>query len=983
MRSNIMNFLKRGRWVVFLILLNSTTLLAEGSKYRYPEGGQGGRAFLNSNTYTGTSGTTMASWPFKSRGTHYAYLRTGEILHAASSAQGIGNGRIILTAPDGTVYTSANNTTGQIASRTAELAGPRLSSQGAGANRFTTYSRTATSEQVGIWKIEFLPTGDANSSSTPSITNISADANWTQSASSELIAAWDISVESSGVWIPGRIYSNVVNLHISSSQTAGFNGQVYAMTRDGYIYRVHNNGNNGVGFTFFVNNRGFLSNNSSSYKSIDFSSGISSVVHSPLIADNTQDITHKIFYSIPATDMPATASGSVPGGSTWLRTIVVEPKVLSVDLVGAETTPGQLSSIKGGYIRFNAAVQGAYTVTIESGTSPATFVTRTLTGMANAGDNNIFWDGKDGDGDQLQEGDQPIRLKVQLRGAEVHFPFIDMEINPNGLILELLNGVDASTERYRVYWDDSDIIRTSTNNQGKAPTPVNASIGGSLSGPSGTGGHMWGQQNGNTSPLSSTNLGNGFGNEKSIDTWSYIKGPEALSETSVLVKTADLQVASVTADTTTLGIGGQVTYTVKVRNNGPSSAENAPFNFIIPAGFDPLSSTFSGNACGSQSAIVSYDPSTQTYSSQLDLPNGCEITYTFTLIATSAVTSGTVQVQASILRPNDVTDPDATNTTPGVPPTSAQFECANNGLGGDCNNILNNSGVTFAPGEICTEPVNGNAFQWNIADSPEPYVTQNITQPASNYGFVFDIYELDNSFNLNINGTLIASQELQFQSSGTSGINVRFADGSQYETDTTHEGVRADVWQMRGNAANPLIRISISPAGVISLLGSKSSYGPLQPLELSNGNILNTITWNHSSANNITVTQNVVGLTIMDGYGYGLNITQCACYRPAVLTGSAPETKVGVTLLQRAGSDVAGNWPMSRRSGHIALESNTRGFVPTRMSTIEIEGQDEPVVISPKIVSPQEGMMVYDTTEKCLKIYHDDKWSCFDRQACP
>jgi hypothetical protein len=47
---------------------------------------------------------------------------------------------------------------------------------------------------------------------------------------------------------------------------------------------------------------------------------------------------------------------------------------------------------------------------------------------------------------------------------------------------------------------------------------------------------------------------------------------------------------------------------------------------------------------------------------------------------------------------------------------------------------------------------------------------------------------------------------------------------------------------MRGNAANPLIRISISPAGAISLYGSKASYGPLQPLVLTNGNTLNAIT---------------------------------------------------------------------------------------------------------------------------------------------
>ncbi len=967
---------------IVIMLLYSNDLFADGSKNLYPNGVSGGRAFLYSNSYT-SGGTTIASWPFKTTGTHYAYVKADEIIHAASSAQGSGNGRIILTAPDGTVYTSANNTTGQIDSRAAELAGPRLLLQGAGSNRYSTFNRTATTSQEGIWKIDFTPTGDVNSSSTPSVTNVAANANWTQSNNSELIAAWDVSVESSGSWIAGRVYTNVVNLHISSSQTAGFYGELFALTKDGYIYRVNNNGNNGVGFTFFVNNKGFLSDNNSLYKSMNFSTGISSYIQSPLAPDTTQHITHKIFYNQPAADLPASAIGSVPGNNTWLKNTVIQPNVMNVSLVGSEDTPGQVSSVKGGYVKFNAGVQGSYVITIESASIPATFSARKLTGSAVAGNNSIFWDGKDGNGNPLSQGNQPIRIKVQLRGAEVHFPFIDMEINPNGMILELLNGIDTSNERYRVYWDDSDITRTSVNNQGKEPNPIDASINGSLSGPTGTGGHMWGQQTNNTNPLSSTNLANGFGNEKSIDTWSYIKGTEMQFNTSVIVKVADLQVVSLASNKTSMALGQDVTYTVKVKNNGPSDVQGAKFNFTVPLGLDPQSFTFSGNNCGNQTSALVYNAVTHTYSSELDLPNGCEITYNITLSVTTAASAGNLEVEATILRPNDVTDPDATNTTPGVPPTNAQFECTNNGLGGTCNNILKNNTVNFVLGEICTETVNGNAFQWNINASDDPVIIRNITQPASNYGFAFDIYELDNSFNLNINGTLIAAQEIEFQSSGTSGINIRFADGDQYETDTTHNGSQADIWEMRGNAANPLIRISVSPTGVISLFGSKASYGPLFPLVLTNGNTINNIVWNHSGSNNITVTQNVVGVTTMDGYGYGLNIAECACYRPPLQSGNGQDTKVGITLLKRAGNNDVDNWPMARKSGHLALESNTKGFVITRLSTIEIEGQSAPTIIAPKIANPQEGMMVYDTTSKCLKIYHDNIWSCFSKPACP
>lgn len=99
----------------------------------------------------------------------------------------------------------------------------------------------------------------------------------------------------------------------------------------------------------------------------------------------------------------------------------------------------------------------------------------------------------------------------------------------------------------------------------------------------------------------------------------------------------------------------------------------------------------------------------------------------------------------------------------------------------------------------------------------------------------------------------------------------------------------------------------------------------------------------------------------------------CVCYNPAVKPGTGPDTKVGITLLQRAGSDDADQWPMVRKSGHIALESNTQGFVVSRIAKANLGN----------ITNPQEGMMVYDTTDKCLKIYSDGAWRCFVNPGCP
>ncbi len=100
---------------------------------------------------------------------------------------------------------------------------------------------------------------------------------------------------------------------------------------------------------------------------------------------------------------------------------------------------------------------------------------------------------------------------------------------------------------------------------------------------------------------------------------------------------------------------------------------------------------------------------------------------------------------------------------------------------------------------------------------------------------------------------------------------------------------------------------------------------------------------------------------------------EAVCYRNPIINGSGTETKMGVTLLKRAGNDNTDNWPMVRKSGHIALESNTQGFVVTRIAKADLVN----------ITNPQEGMMVYDTTDKCLKIYSDSAWKCFETPSCP
>src|SRR5690606_5133355 len=178
--------------------LPTDQVLADGSKDLYPDGVQGGRAVLVSSI------TPATGWPFTVPGVHYVYVKAGEIIAAASSAQGLGNGQIIVISPHGDVSYSAigNTEEGHIANRDEELGGPKLNEEDDTENRYTPF--TVTADEDGIWTVWFLPTGNvaagpSGGSSSHSVND--ADGTWKQYVSttnSHSIYAWDVSVINAG-----------------------------------------------------------------------------------------------------------------------------------------------------------------------------------------------------------------------------------------------------------------------------------------------------------------------------------------------------------------------------------------------------------------------------------------------------------------------------------------------------------------------------------------------------------------------------------------------------------------------------------------------------------------------------------------------------------------------------------------------------------------------------------------------------------------
>ncbi|ODM55403.1 hypothetical protein [Elizabethkingia meningoseptica] len=145
-------------------------------------------------------------------------------------------------------------------------------------------------------------------------------------------------------------------------------------------------------------------------------------------------------------------------------------------------------------------------------------------------------------------------------------------------------------------------------------------------------------------------------------------------------------------------------------------------------------------------------------------------------------------------------------------------------------------------------------------------VPQIFTFPATDFGFVFDVYSLDNSFNLEINGVQLTTQEIQFNDSAP---NIMFADGTRYQYDTP------GIWLIKGDQARPMVRIIIAKDNSVSFYGSKNSYQPLLPLKLYNGNSLNPIVWKTTGTNTVKINQMIDQQTYMTGRGMGKAIIPC------------------------------------------------------------------------------------------------------------
>lgn len=645
-----------------IFLLAAQSLFAEGSKELNANGGS--RAFLVS------SNAANASFLFPTLGTMKVYVKAGETIYAGSSVQGNGFGTINLRAPNGNTYTSGGSTSvGLIANRNQELAGPLPNAGG-----YTPYTRLVQPGEEGIWEIDFVSQNNGTGGENPQ--PVAANANWTQ-PTGQYIAAFDISVRdvANASFLTGRVYTNIFS-GILGTYDVGFNGVFKILTKDGYQYSLDNNGQAGNGFSFFVNNKGFRQGNgTASYQSIN--NLVNPNIQDPRAPDTESDITYKIFFNPPAADLPATAK-TPGGGTTWLLDPQDVPSWSGPTFTGTEGTPNTAGTAPlGGVFSFTASKNGTYTVSIDIDHDGlyTSAVDVNLTGTVAAGANTVYWNGTDGQNNKAPAGNYASSVSVTLFGGEVHFPFFDVERNVNGIKLTRTNGYLAPD--FNVYWNDSPLTVVGMQSDPiQTAGPVNSQVNG----------HKWGTPGG-TGPVD-------FGDEKGIDTWSFIVATPLAATVSFQLQEADLEVSGITAIPVSGCVGQQVSYTIPIKNNGPGNITGSKFNIAFPPELTGI--TVNYTATSGASTITDNVLAASAYTATINMANGAVSSFTVTGKVSAMPAGGNLTITAGILRTADVTDPDATNPN-AAPPADAQSECDANPSGPGCNNIKTNTTIFLAP----------------------------------------------------------------------------------------------------------------------------------------------------------------------------------------------------------------------------------------------------------------------------------------------
>lgn len=501
--------------------------------------------------------------------------------------------------------TNCSSTDGNIANRTAELAGPNSANNSVTVpNGYAPcyYAVTTT----GVHGVFF---------GTATNTNM-----------------WDVTVRSSAnslTDISGRLFT-----YSLAANTNGANNRTYAthyyVTNDGYRYSQTMRGLAPFAYVLYSNPRGFLDvDGNPLYKNVRSqgspvldSQANGSYFRPANTGIQAQRPTYPMFFSNVVDAGVDTATGlQATLNALGIPLAPQHPVALSASFQHAHTGGSTTYVGQGGVFSISTQNALTYQIVLKGGNTPAHddpahADNRVLTGLATGLNQQVYWDGLTNAGAPMPAG-SGYTFEATGRAGEVHFPFLDAEANlSGGPTVTRLNGADAPNSI--VYYDD----RGYTTNGVNVGTPGGHLCGGtagasneqpdplySLTGVDSSNGNLngtgkyyrsWGSTHtGNTGNDCAAN--GYFGDAKGMDMWALIRSAPPAGALSLDI----LNVADVTATASipeSVAPGGTVVIVANFGNVGSQTAAGTAYTVQLP------SNLAGGVSCSG--ATCSYDTAT-------------------------------------------------------------------------------------------------------------------------------------------------------------------------------------------------------------------------------------------------------------------------------------------------------------------------------------------------------------------------------------